>query len=228
MEELVIHNKRHFERGYRERVTTLPILSISNLKLGDGINIYQDRFKKNLGYRVYQDIKDFPNINHEKQRRMVEVLQDKQPNVHLTKFPHGIIVMDKYERQRVVGELITFYHNYMTLFTMAREEYNVYLYDIKMKVLDIIEELLDNGIIYIDVRSKNFMINKDFDDVQLVDFEDFAIDYTGTATSNESLKRMISLLIDLFNKLNNSYHQDFNYNACNSFDEIKQLTKKNK
>ena len=66
------------------------------------------------------------------------------------------------------------------------------------KVLNIIDELLDNGILYLDIHENNFLVNDDLD-VKLIDFESSSVIFD-RISANDKIE-CYKKVKDMFKKL---------------------------
>lgn len=101
--------------------------------------------------------------------KMVKNLHVYKDNIKLSTFPVGIVKVNDI----VVGQLIKYYKNSITLTEFFKSSPSVDPMYYYLKVLDILEELALNGICYEDVHGGNFLIvgNK----FKIIDFSEFRI-----------------------------------------------------
>lgn len=182
----------------------------TEFKLNDGVIINQSTLDSNRAIRIY---KDWPEAWHyeKKDAELVYKLQQKQKCVKLTDFPTGIVTIsdfpfeyNKKNIQRVIGQEIIYYENYIAIGKLFQINHNINTAKIYIDIIKILKELLDNGIYYGDIHGGNFVIEKEKQIVKLIDFEDnkVKIDNIGIneiKTTFEVLKRLI-IGLDVYSK----------------------------
>ena len=119
--------------------------------IGDGLGF---KIEKSL----FNKMRESYNIEE-----MVYSLVLRQSSVNLTDFPVGVVSC----KRRCIGQVIKLYKNYVPLYDFVNEDNIELLYS---KVLMIVDELLDNGVLYLDIHENNFLVD-DNCDVKLIDFE---------------------------------------------------------
>ena len=119
--------------------------------IGDGLGF---KIEKSL----FNKMRESYNIEE-----MVYSLVLRQSSVNLTDFPVGVVSC----KRRCIGQVIKLYKNYVPLYDFVNEDNIELLYS---KVLMIVDELLDNGVLYLDIHENNFLVDDNFD-VKLIDFE---------------------------------------------------------
>lgn len=119
--------------------------------IGDGLGF---KIEKSL----FNKMRESYNIEE-----MVYSLVLRQSSVNLTDFPVGVVSC----KRRCIGQVIKLYNNYVPLYDFVNEDNIELLYS---KVLMIVDELLDNGVLYLDIHENNFLVDDNFD-VKLIDFE---------------------------------------------------------
>lgn len=143
-----------------------------------------------LGFKIDKSLfnKMRQSYNIEK---MVSELVLRQGSVEFTDFPVGIVSCKK----RCIGQVIKLYKDYVPLCEIANDNNIEMLYN---KVLNIIDELLDNGILYLDIHENNFLVN-DLFDVKLIDFESSCVLFDKISASDRIL--CYEKIKDMFNRL---------------------------
>lgn len=116
----------------------------------------------------------------------------KQKNITLTDFPIGVVSCKK----RCVGQVIRLYKNYYPLKGIVNNDNISILYD---KVIAIIEELLNNGIMYSDIHENNFLVNNNLD-VKLIDFESSCVSFNNISPNDKIF--CYSKIKSMFDRLN--------------------------
>ena len=100
--------------------------------------------------------------------------------------------------------MIRLYKDYISLYDAVNDNNIELLYN---KVLCIIDELLNNGILYLDIHEHNFLVNTNLD-VKLIDFESSCVIFDKISLSDriecyEKVKDMFERLeIDKINGFN--------------------------
>lgn len=132
----------------------------------EGVYIYQDLENPNVGYRIYQEFADygFKGYNDDK---LVATLQEKQKFITKSKFPTGIVTLNG----NIIGQEIPLYLNHIEIHKYISENLDKLPTTSYRQVLDILKEMYDNGIGYLDGHSKNFVVDKNSGHVEIIDFE---------------------------------------------------------
>ena len=122
---------------------------------------------------------------------MISSLVLRQGNVMYTDFPIGVVSCNR----RCVGQVIKLYKDYVCLYDVVNDDNLGLLYN---KVLCIIDELLNNGILYLDIHEHNFLVSADLD-VKLIDFESSCVIFDRFSVSDkikcyEKIKNMFDRL----------------------------------
>lgn len=189
--------------------------------LVNGVFIYKSKYEEGKALRIYKDFADYKYSYHD-DAKIVSKLQEIQKNIKLTDFPTGIVTVENY----VIGQEIIYYENYKTLQEQINDLKNIkeilYYYN---EMLNILEELSNNGIIYNDLHYKNFMVNNK--SIKLIDFESGSFSFSN---SENDYNNMVSNIRNLFNKINKILNLNFkiedSYTIKEIKDEIKIKTKK--
>lgn len=184
--------------------------------LNNGFYIYRDFKDSKIGYRIYKEFADY-NFNGYKDDLLINKLQMKQANIKLTKLPIGVVTLDG----RIIGQIISFFEDYMTLFDFSKlGKSKVNYIKLYIDALNILKELYDNGILYLDSHPRNFMIDKS-NNINLIDFEYNRITFDVFSKSN------ISNFFDTFNSMLGILNRNFgicdlfeNYINTYNFDDI--------
>lgn len=152
-----------------------------------------------LGFKIDKSL-----LNKERQsyniEEMVSGLVLRQDNIKLTDFPVGVVSC----KRRCIGQVIRLYKDYISLYDAVNDNNIELLYN---KVLCIIDELLNNGILYLDIHEHNFLVNTNLD-VKLIDFESSCVIFDKISPSDriecyEKVKDMFERLeIDKINGFN--------------------------
>lgn len=124
--------------------------------------------------------------NDKKNYKLVEKLVEIQPKINSIELPIGYVKNEK----NVVGQIIPYYANSKSLKNIAfdRDLYNLQkyicldddilhnLFMIYLDILDKLEELYDNGVLYLDVHGGNFVIENN--EIKVIDFDKKFIDFS--------------------------------------------------
>lgn len=193
--------------------------SFSDDSANNGVYIYQTYYDKNTALRIYKEFADY-GFNGNRDDRLISELQRRQKDIKLTRFPTGVVTVEN----RIIGQEIPYYQNYITLShvnTKIKKE-PTYFY---LKILEILKEMYDNGIVYSDTHGKNFMVDITNLSVKLIDF-----DYTYMAFDSNCkylYKNMINNLKDMLIKLNKLYEIEFSndFKTTQTLEEINECVK---
>ena len=163
----------------------------------EGVFIYQTDYDPNVALRIFKRFKD-PDEEGILEDRVVSRLQKKQPNVKNTDFPTGVVTLDG----RVIGQEIVFYPDSLDMneyYSNGVSEGLMLPTTAYLKIINNLQELYDNGILYLDIHNKNFMILNS-GDVKIIDFEhmELSIDYI----DKTYVERMINNLRMMFIRTN--------------------------
>jgi len=171
-----------------------------------GVYIYQSYHNPNIAYRIYKEFAE-NNFNGYFDDILIEQLSERQKNVFLSKFPTGVVTLEG----RIIGQEIPYFENSITLLEYSKmKNVNLNPINLYIKILDILKELLDNGIVYLDIHPKNFMI-----DMKSLNKEVKIIDFDSTYVKFEDNKRLIRQQLYNYRKM-----IDFLNNRFNIIDEI--------
>lgn len=151
---------------------TLVSESSKNLGYGNsfsgeenGVLIYQSNDNPDIAYRIYKDYADCVYYDYD-DYKVLQKLLERQSKVKLTKFPTGVVTLDGY----VIGQEIPYYRNFITLEKYFELHKDLNLMKIYRSILEILKEMYNNGIIYFDTHSGNFMIDSNFK-IAVIDFD---------------------------------------------------------
>lgn len=133
-----------------------------------GVYIYQSYSNPEIAYRIYKAFADCGFDGYEDDK-LIQKLSERQKNINLSKFPTGVVTLSG----KIIGQEIPYYANDITLFEFFNKYKNINPIKIYYAVLEILNELYYNGIIYLDTHPKNFMINllNEYPSVDIIDFE---------------------------------------------------------
>lgn len=187
----------------------------------NGVHIYLDKNNPKLARRIYADYMNYKYTAYNDDE-LVNLLEKRQKNILLTNFPTGIITIEN----KVIGQEIPYYGNSETLlFHFEQKNLTKIPTEIYLEILKILRELLDNGILYKDVHSKNFLIDKDSNVINLIDFDKFLMEF------DDDIKYNYSTMIEnikfyLIEKLNKIVGLNFeNYKKATNLDELEESIK---
>lgn len=186
----------------------------------DGIYLYRSPYDPNKGLRVYKDVADYPYLGHD-DYKLVSKLQERQKNIKLSEFPTGIITIGN----QVIGQEIPFYDNSKTIYDYFKEGNLIKRpTEFYLEILKILKEMLDSGILYTDLHSKNFLVNNITEMVNIIDFESNYVFIDNN--SSYSYDSMINnLKLTLLNKLNSicGIVLDRSYKNAKTLEEIEEV-----
>lgn len=180
-----------------ETIRSMATLFESYDSSQEGVFIYQTDYDPNVALRIFKRFKD-PDEEGIVEDRLVSRLQRKQPNVKNTDFPTGVVTLDG----RVIGQEIVFYPEALDMneyYSNGVSKELMLPTEAYLKIINNLQELYDNCILYLDIHNKNFMI-LDNGDVKIIDFEhmEMSIDYI----DKTYVDRMISNLRMMFIRTN--------------------------
>lgn len=182
----------------------------SSFNQQNGVYIYQTYYDKSKALRIYKDFADYRYIFYDDDK-LISILQERQKDVVLTNFPTGIVSIEN----KIIGQEIPYYENSVTLLEyVLNNQNNLDIKYIYISILNILKELVNNGIIYKDIHSKNFMIDQASKAIKLIDFESRFIDIDPVEKS--SYEGMIRNLISLLSTFNRYLKVDFKTNFSNT------------
>ena len=185
----------------------------SSWNLTNGIYLYQSYFDPKIALRIYRDFASYKYVHHD-DAKLIKELLERGKNVLLTDFPKGVITIEDY----VVGQAIPFYEDYDTLAKVVinkKDELTMMKY--YLEIMKILKELYNNSIIYADVRSRNFMINRVNNLVKLIDFESQYISF-----DDRLYKEMIKNIKITINEINDYLNIKFKLDKEDSLDNIEE------
>ena len=163
-----------------------------------GVYIYMSGYNSKIALRVYKDMFDY-KFTHYRDDELVSKLQNVQKKVKLTDFPTGIISIEGH----VIGQEIPYYHDAVSITeAIIDKKLKDNPIEYYKKILDILIELKQNGVEYIDVHGKNFMYLEKEDKIKLIDFDDKYLTFDcpyGYKNMIQNLKKFIKNM----NGLNN-------------------------
>lgn len=143
-----------------------------------------------LGFKIERSLFDKTRQSYNIEK-MVSELALRQGKIKLTDLPVGVVSCKK----NCIGQVIKLYKDYVPLCEIANNNNIEMLYN---KVLNIIDELLDNGILYLDIHENNFLVNDDLD-VKLIDFESSSVIFD-RISANDKIE-CYKKVKDMFKKL---------------------------
>lgn len=185
----------------------------SSWNLTNGVYLYQSYFDPKIALRIYRDFANYKYIYHNDAKLIKELLERKK-NIKLTDFPFGVITIEDY----VVGQAIPYYEEYDTLAKVSMGKINeLTMMKYYLEILKILKELYSNGIVYADVRARNFMINRVNNLVKLIDFESQYISF-----DDRLYKDMIVNIKITINEINDYLNIEFKIDKEDCLDNIEE------
>ena len=91
----------------------------------------------------------------------------KQPLIKKSTFPTGIITLN----DKIIGQEILLYLNHSEVHKYVQDNLDKLPTDCYKQILDILKEMYDNDIAYLDGHSKNFVVDRNSGHVEIIDFE---------------------------------------------------------
>lgn len=132
----------------------------------DGVYIYQDRTNPNVGYRIYQEFAEY-KFDGYSDDKLIALLNEKQPLIKKSRFPKRIITLNG----NIIGQEIPLYLNHSEIHQYCKENQQYIPTKGYKQILDILTEMYDKKIGYLDGHSKNFVVEKNSGHVEIIDFE---------------------------------------------------------
>lgn len=182
------------------------------------VYIYQTYHDPNLAYRIYNEFSDY-DFNGYDDDFLIQSLYERSKYIKLTDFPTGVVTLDG----KIIGQEIPYYPSSICLskinIEMLKDRNPIIVYK---KILTNLKELFDNGIGYLDIHQKNFMLDLTTAD-QKVNIIDFDLQYT--KFDFEAKKRLKDQLYNykkMIDRLNGKFQildVTGNFQEVNSFEE---------
>lgn len=189
----------------------------NNFLSSNGVYIYQDYNDSSVAYRIYDKYEDY-NFNGYNDVKIIEEFNKRKDKIKLTKFPYGVVTSKGY----IIGQVIPYFVNSITLMDYIDRNKNINIFKIYRKIIEILKELLNNDITYVDVHSKNFLIDRDCK-INLIDFEDIFLDFSNISSKYES---MIRNLVHMISMCNVSIYGDTNIDNYSQLRDLKDVEDK--
>ena len=190
---------------------------------GVGVYIYQSIDNPNIAYRIYKEFSDY-GFNGYSDDKLIQLLQEKQEKIKLTEFPTGVVTLGG----NIIGQEIPYYEKYITIFNYFQTYYVDNPFKVYIAMLEILKEMYDEQILYLDVHPKNFMISKDNFNVKMIDFDENYIKFEQLKVYRETLFSNIKNMIDCLNKI--CQFDDLVFLQTDNFDDclyqVKQMKKR--
>lgn len=160
----------------------------------NGVYIYQDRDNSNIGYRIYDEYADY-GFNGYGDAKLISNFNKIRDNVKLTDLPIGVVSSDG----NIVGQIIHYYPNCESVYQYAKRTKNINVIKYYKEMINILKELYDNGMIYVDTHAKNYLIVKN--DIKLIDFDSSYIDFSDTKFKYDSMIYTFIRMLKILNEL---------------------------
>lgn len=199
----------------------------------NGVLIYQSRINPLVGYRIYKDYADCGYYGYS-DYKFINQLNEKKDNILLSKFPTGVVTL----YGNVIGQEIPYFPDHITLYNFFEKYKNINPVKIYRIILNILKEMYDNGIAYLDIHPGNFLINPNDTKtkIEVIDFEDKYLRFGQDAIkSKDNILYNYSTLIEKLNKLIGIDKDAFKFltpynfdNVDYQLDEIEKVLKKKK
>lgn len=158
---------------------TQKFIQESQIK-NEGTTSYIMEHKSGLVFKIYKSLFDYIFNNAEYALEEVEVrnrlnyIVSKRNDVKLTKLPQDTLCFNG----KIVGVTIEYFESGITLFEFLKDNLDVDLFVLKERILKIVDELIENGIIPTDPHFENFVITMNEDgtyQLNLIDTDDIYI-----------------------------------------------------
>lgn len=133
-----------------------------------GVYIYQTYTNPNVAYRIYKTFAEY-KFNGYDDDILIQKLIERSKDISLTNFPTGVVTLEG----RIIGQEVPFYPNSKVIpaidINKLTDNNPVIIYK---KILNALKELSDNGIAYLDIHDKNFMVDISSNSkVNIIDFD---------------------------------------------------------
>lgn len=138
---------------------------ISDEHIYGSMYIYQDHFNPNIGYRIYDSYNDY-QFNGNRDDTLIQTLQERQNDVHLTTFPTGVVTYGGY----IIGQEMPFFPNSQNIDAYLKKCTVVEAFELYKQLLLIFKELCKNGIMYTDIHPGNIIVTQG-SKIELIDFD---------------------------------------------------------
>lgn len=155
-------------------------------------------YDESKAIKYYRGYRSF-SVNKTEDAKLLSILSHLQKNIKLTTFPTGIVTI----KNNLIGQEMFYLKDYITLENLVYhypdkvKELNIYIY--YQKIINIIKELLSNGIIYLDIHPNNFMINYNTNHIELIDYQ---YEYVKFNNNPDDIKQMYLNLLEMFTQIN--------------------------
>ena len=156
----------------------------SSHDLTSGVYIYQSHSDPMVAYRIYKSFADY-GFNGYNDDILIQKLRERQEKIKLSRFPTGVVTLNG----NIIGQEIPYFPDKITLYKFFLEYKDISPVKIYRAVLEILNEMYDNGIIYLDNHPKNFMVNPaNSDSIDVIDFDE---SYVKFDNDSETLRRQL-------------------------------------
>ena len=193
--------------------------------LEEGVYVYQTFNNPKIAYRIYKSFADY-NFNGFMDDKLIQNLLERKDGIVLTEFPTGVVTLEG----RIIGQEIPYYEKGITLNKYFKENKVSNSFDIYLQVLNIIKEMFDHGIIYLDNHSGNYLIDLNDESVHAIDFDSAFIRFEDALTYRKQLFENYKSMINKLNILNETYEKVGRFeevdNFSDAYNQIYTLRKK--
>lgn len=182
-------------------------------QMGSSVYIVQDRENKELGYRVYKSFAK-RTFNKIQEPSFLQKLHDQSKSINID-LPYGVITQD----DRIIGQVIPYYEDGCELIKYYDEETN-HTIDLIIDAFQQIRRLYDNGIFYMDIHGRNFLVTKD--GIKIIDYDRNLVTFkSGMKVLNDFYKKQILMNFSNMTRAILNIHYEFpNLDRVNSLDEL--------
>lgn len=189
----------------------------TDFDLTNGVYLYKPNYDETKALRIYKDtlgVCDDYKFTSYSDHLLVKELLSRQKNIKLTDFPTGIVTIENY----VIGQEIPYYQNFNNLSEIIHLKTHREIIRYYIDIINILEELSNNGIIYSDVHAKNFMIDSCSNLLKLIDFDST---YLSIDNEKDIYMNMIMNLKNMIKYINNQMNINLELN-CENLKEVKE------
>lgn len=180
-------------------------------KVPSGISIYQNYQNERIGYRVSDRLINNYQRNDEEAFFLQKLLTYGQ-RIKEIDFPRGVLTY----QSRIIGQIITYYVDNTNLIDACKKK-GLNPYTVCLKAFELIKNLHNDGIIYIDIHGGNFLYTNE--GLKIIDFEKEAVSFIDDEMSEIAEDQMLLSFIRMINRLSNQEA----YNLLPNLKKIKNL-----
>jgi len=174
-------------------------------------NAYRDHNTVKVGTYCFAEY----GYDGEQDEKLIQCLAERKNKIKLSKFPLGVVTLDG----KVIGQEIPYFQNTITLDEYFETNNNVDLIRTYKAIFEILKELYDNGIYYLDIHPKNFVIDKQLN-IEIIDFMYNYMNFDFLSDANKNLYfSKLREMIDYFNQTQGIDLKVGKFKSVDNFDD---------